>query len=111
MSRRIIQYDFTSADELYSAYMPFLVFGGVFIATKESFSLGEEVVLDMKFMEEPERIIISGAVAWITPVGAAGGKPAGIGVQFEEENSALVINKIETYLAGMLHSSNPTSTM
>ncbi len=111
MSRRIIQYDFSSAEELYNAYMPFVARGGIFIATKEKFDLGEEVVLDLKFMEEPERMVMPGIIVWITPLGASGGKAAGVGIQFDEENSKMGVNKIETYLAGMLHSSNPTSTM
>ena len=112
MSTRIITLDFGTANDLYSAYMPFIKNGGLFIATKENFKLGERVFLDIRIMKEPDRQKVEAKVVWVTPSGAQGGKPAGTGVRFEQEKeAALLRNKIETHLAGSLQSSNPTNTM
>lgn len=111
MNKRVISLDFVSVNDLYLAYMPFIMHGGLFIPTKEQFELAEEVILDIRLVNEPDRHQIEGTVAWITPVGAQGGKPAGIGIQFAEGKSVALRNKIETHLAGLLQSPNSTNTM
>jgi type IV pilus assembly protein PilZ len=95
---------------LYSAYMPFLRNGGLFVPTAKSYRLGDEVFLLLSLMEESEKIPISGRVVWVTPGGAQGNRAAGIGVQFSEQDST-ASSKIENYLAGSLESNRPTHTM
>lgn len=102
---------FTTEAALYMAYMPFLHGGGLFIRTNHLFAMGDNIELSVALLSEPEQYIITGKVAWITPKGAQGSKPAGIGIQFTGENSRLFCNKIETYLAGMLKSTQLTDTM
>jgi type IV pilus assembly protein PilZ len=95
---------------LYAAYMPFVKNGGMFIPTNKSYKLGDEVFMLLSLMDEAEKIPVAGKVVWVTPKGAQGNRAAGIGVQFcDQDNTA--INKIETYLAGMLNSDKPTHTM
>lgn len=96
---------------LYAAYMGFIKNGGLFIPTNKSYCLGDEVFLLLNLMEETEKLPAAGKVVWITPKGAQGNRAAGIGVQFSAEEGALVRNKIETYLAGMLKSDKPTHTL
>ena len=62
-------------------------------------------------MDDVERNTLRGIVIWITPPGAQGGKPAGVGVQFSDDKNGHFRNKIETYLAGLLNSANPTYTL
>jgi type IV pilus assembly protein PilZ len=95
---------------LYAAYMPFVKNGGMFIPTNKSYKLGDEVFMLLSLMEEPEKIPVAGKVVWVTPKGAQGNRAAGIGVQFSDQDNT-AINKIETYLAGMLSSDKPTHTM
>ena len=95
---------------LYSAYMPFVTNGGLFVATDKNYKLGEEIFLLLNIMDEPEKIPVAGKVVWITPQGAQGNRSAGIGVQFSEQDAAANA-KIEEYLAGMLNSDRPTHTM
>ncbi|MDP0563462.1 MAG: PilZ domain-containing protein [Candidatus Endonucleobacter sp. (ex Gigantidas childressi)] len=95
---------------LYEAYMPFLVRGGLFIPTSKEYKLGSEVFIRLTLMEELDVLPVPGVVVWITPKGAQGRKPEGIGIQFTEENSA-VRTKIETLLAGTLGADHSTSTM
>ncbi|WP_221795074.1 PilZ domain-containing protein [Oceanobacter mangrovi] len=95
---------------LYGAYMPFLKDGGLFIATNRPYQLGDEVFLLLKLMDDPDKLPVAGKVVWITPNGAQGNKPAGIGVQFTGD-SAMARDRIETHLAGAMKSDRPTHTM
>ncbi|MGH1438826.1 MAG: PilZ domain-containing protein [Cellvibrionaceae bacterium] len=95
---------------LYAAYMPYVTNGGLFIPTNKSYNVGDEVFVLLNLMEEPEKIPVAGKVVWITPKGAQGNRSAGIGIQFTEQDT-VAVNKIETYLAGILESERPTHTM
>lgn len=95
---------------LYSAYMPFIRNGGLFVPTNKSYEIGDEVFMLLTLMEESEKIPIAGRVVWVTPRGAQGNRTSGIGVQFSEQDAAANA-KIEEYLAGMLNSDRPTHTM
>jgi type IV pilus assembly protein PilZ len=95
---------------LYSAYMPYLEFGGLFVPTNKTYKLGDEVFMLLNLMDEPDKIPIAGKVVWVTPKGAQGNRTAGIGVQFSEQD-ATANTKIENHLAGSLTSDRPTHTM
>jgi type IV pilus assembly protein PilZ len=95
---------------LYSAYMPYLNNGGLFVPTNKTYKIGDEVFMLLNLMDEPEKIPIAGKVIWVTPKGAQGNRTAGIGVQFSEED-AIANSKIENHLAGALESDRPTHTM
>ncbi len=96
---------------LYSAYMPFLEHGGLFVPTNKSYNIGDDVFMLLTLMDEPEKIPIAGKVVWVTPKGAQGNRTAGIGVQFSEQDRGATQRKIETYLAGALSGDKPTQTM
>ena len=95
---------------LYSAYMPFVTNGGLFVATDKDYKLGEEIFLLLNIMDEPEKIPVAGKVVWITPQGAQGNRSAGIGVQFSDQDDT-ARRTIENHLAGSLQSDRPTHTM
>ncbi|RLA48504.1 MAG: pilus assembly protein PilZ [Gammaproteobacteria bacterium] len=95
---------------LYSAYMPFLDNGGLFVPTNKAYRVGDEVFMLLTLMDEAEKIPIAGKVVWVTPLGAQGNRTAGIGVQFSEQDAAANA-KIENHLAGSLSSDRPTHTM
>ena len=95
---------------LYSAYMPFVTNGGLFVATDKNYKLGEEIFLLLNIMDEPEKIPVAGKVVWITPQGAQGNRSAGIGVQFSDQDDT-ARRTIENHLAGSLQSNRPTHTM
>ena len=108
----IISLKIKDAASLYNAYMPFLKHGGLFAATAQSYSLGDEVVLLVTLAEETERLSVVGKVVWISPVGAQGNRTAGIGVHFNESaDGAVARTRIENLLAGMTSSERPTLTM
>jgi type IV pilus assembly protein PilZ len=95
---------------LYSAYMPYLENGGLFVPTNKPYKVGDDVFMLLSLMDESEKIPIAGRVVWVTPRGAQGNRTAGIGVQFSEQD-ATANAKIENHLAGSLSSDRPTHTM
>lgn len=108
----ILSLSITDKQALYDAYMPFVKNGGLFIPTKKTYALGNEVFVLLTLMEEKEKIPFSGKVVWITPKGAQGNRSTGIGVQLGDDQCGKDLrNKIETYLAGALKSDRPTHTM
>jgi len=97
---------------LYNAYMPFLKNAGIFVPTPKRYFLGDEVFLLLMLPESSERLPVAGKVIWVTPVGAQGNRPSGIGVQFAETaEGEAVKSKIEALLAGTLDAERPTNTM
>lgn len=102
---------FPTKEALYLAYMPFLSGGGVFVCTNEILPLTTAVHLSIRLLNESEPYYIDAKVAWVTPLGAQGNKPAGLGFQFISENSRDFRNKIESILADVLKSTQMTYTM
>lgn len=107
----ILSLSIKEKNALFTAYMPFVENGGLFIPTKRSYQMGQEVFMLLNLMDEPERLPIAGEVIWITPIGAEGYRTAGIGVQFSDQDGGIARNKIETYLAGTSDSERSTHTM
>lgn len=105
----ILSLTIRDVNALYAAYMPYVTNGGLFVPTPKKYKLGDEVFMLLTLMEETDRIPVAGKVIWVTPVGAEGGKAAGIGVQFTDGGQAR--NKIEGFLAGALKWEKPTHTM
>ena len=96
---------------LYSAYMPFIKNGGLFIPTSKAYQLGDEVFILLQLMESAERLPVAAKVIWVTPRGAQGKRAAGIGVQFSDQDAGNTSKKIESYLGGALQADRPTHTM
>jgi type IV pilus assembly protein PilZ len=96
---------------LYQAYLPFAKNGGIFVPTTTAYRFGDEVFVLLSLLDEVEKVPIVGRVIWVTPRGAVGRRPAGIGVQFSAADRGLTQKKIESYLAGALAGDKPTHTM
>jgi type IV pilus assembly protein PilZ len=97
---------------LYSAYIPYIKQGGIFVPTTRRYFIGDEVFLLLTLPDSSERMPVAGKVVWVTPTGAQGNRPAGIGVQFPDTGEGeSVRSKIETTLAGTLGADQPTQTM
>ena len=96
---------------LYSAYMPYVKSGGLFIPTNKSFNINEEVFMLLSLIDDPVKLKVVGKVIWLTPTTTAN-RPQGIGVQFSEKDGGLEVrNKIESLLGGALKSNRSTHTM
>ena len=111
MRQGILSLTIKDKGALYSAYMGYVKNGGLFIPTNKSYKIGDEVFMLLTLMEETEKLPVAGKVVWITPKGAQNNRPAGIGVQFSDQDNGAARNKIETYLAGAMTSDRPTHTM
>lgn len=94
---------------LFNAYMPYVTGGGLFIETQKNVMLGDEVFILLDILEQGEPTPVSAKVIWVTPKGSTSFKP-GIGIQLGAENRE-VMNMIETQIAELLNSPNPTHTM
>jgi type IV pilus assembly protein PilZ len=109
---RVLYLTVKDKKQLYTVYMPYTLFGGLFIPTSTVLELGEPVSIFLSLLNEPERLSVSGKVCFITPKGAQGNRAAGVGVQFDDnDDGKMAKRKIEGYLAGMLNSDQTTHTM
>ena len=96
---------------LYSAYMPYLKSGGIFVPTTKRYFLGDEVFLLLTLLDEKDRLPVAGKVVWVTPPGARLPWAPGIGVQFGDTAEGEAARaKIEALLAGHA-ATKPTHTM
>jgi type IV pilus assembly protein PilZ len=96
---------------LYMSYMPFVKNGGLFVATKKDYNLGDELFLLVKIMDEEEPMQISGKVVWVSPPAALGNKPRGIGLQFLGDTARKTSNLIESKLGASVSLTRATHTM
>ncbi|MCE9684747.1 MULTISPECIES: PilZ domain-containing protein [Shewanella] len=102
--------NFDTLHQLYRAYMPFIRPAGLFVATTESHFLGEELMIAYRLPGTSSVNEFRGRVVWINPVGASGGRPAGIGIKMLSEPDSHK-HHIEKLLSGELSSADLTCTM
>ena len=112
----IVTLNIADKNALYQSYMPFVSNGGLFIPTTRrdegvSYTLGDEVFLLLNLVEQGERLPVAGKVIWITPPGAQGQRPPGIGIQFSAQDAGATQQRIETLLAGVITADRPTHSM
>ena len=107
----ILSLNIRDKSSLYASYMPNIKNGGLFIPTKNTYKLGEEVFMLLQLMGSKEKLPVSGKVVWITPKGAQGNKTPGVGIQFSVLDKGATRNHIEKLIAGALKSNRPTHTM
>jgi len=97
---------------LYAAWIPLLRGGGIFLPSNRPHALGEEVLVLLSLLDDPNKIPLQGHVAWINPAHSAGNRPQGIGVQLNDSEVARELKKkVEGLLAGALQSARPTHTI
>lgn len=96
---------------LYMSYMPFVKNGGLFVPTKKDYNLGDEMFLLVTIMDEPEPTQISGKVVWISPEGALGNRPRGVGIQFMGDDAHHTVRLIESKLGASVSLTRSTHTM
>ncbi len=102
--------NFDTLHQLYRAYMPFIKPAGLFVATTESHFLGQELTIAYRLPGSSNTRELRGAVVWINPLGASGGRPAGIGVKILTDPDEHK-HHIENLLSRELASGDLTCTM
>ena len=101
-----------SKASLYAAWIPLLKGGGIFLPSNRNHALGEEVLILLSLLDDPNKIPLQGTVAWINPAHSTGNRPQGIGVQLHDSEVGRELRKkVEGLLAGALQSSRPTHTI
>lgn len=87
---------------LHASYMPFIKDGGIFVPTTQRFGLHDEVILQLRLVEEGKKLLIPGRVIWIsTGMGHRGTSP-GIGLQFTGEHRARIKQFLEEILGELV---------
>jgi type IV pilus assembly protein PilZ len=96
---------------LYSAYMPFIEGGGVFIPTQKEYLMGDQVYVILQLMDNPKRFSIACKVVWVSPAGMSQ-KSQGIGVQIPYDETGKELREfIENSLGSAIGSSRKTHTL
>ncbi|MDD2814787.1 MAG: PilZ domain-containing protein [Thiotrichaceae bacterium] len=101
-SDNLLMLEIKDENILYSSYMPFLKRGGVFYPTDRYniYHLGKPVSLMFTLMGE--KSMVPGKVVWINPQNAANGRPAGVGIQFDDFDQGKTKDRIERLIAPLL---------
>ena len=101
-----------SKSALYAAWIPLLKGGGIFLPSNRSHALGDEVLILLTLLDDPNKIPLQGSIAWINPAHSTGNRPQGIGVQLHDSEVGRDLKKrVEGLLAGASQSSRPTHTI
>jgi type IV pilus assembly protein PilZ len=95
---RTMNYEIKTQFDVNLSYMPFIKDGGLFIPTKEIFSLGEHVLLTLKLPGQKESEQVEGKVIWITPENALYQIYPGIGIQLTGSNAKAIHEQIKANL-------------
>ena len=93
-----IKYSIQNQLELNLSYMPFITDGGLFIPTKENFSLGDLVLIDLQLPGKKESQEVEGKVIWVTPNNALYEIEQGIGIQFTANNDKNIHQQVTEFL-------------
>lgn len=109
----IVRFDIADSRTLYSAYMPFIANGGLFVGQRHlgdmRYDLGSEVFLTLNLIEHNERLPVAGRVVWLSLRDTQ--RPQGIGIQFAPRDGGVTQRRIETLLAGQIDSDKATDTL
>ena len=101
-----------SKSALYAAWIPLLKGGGIFLPSNRSHALGDEVLILLTLLDDPNKIPLQGSIAWINPAHSTGSRPQGIGIQLHDSEVARELKKrVEGLLTGAQQSSRPTHTI
>lgn len=79
---RILKARYRSGAEFLNHYQSSFLYGGVFFPTREQLPLGESVVVEVRFPELGDRVLLRGFVAWRRQGRHRSGQRGGIGVEF-----------------------------
>ncbi len=109
---KMVQVNLVDRTSIYNSYMSFLNNGGVFIASDDTFAMGDEVLLVLEVGEAADRFPLKTTVCWINPVRGSTTRPRGVGLAFDNGDTAKQARHyIKNSLAGLLDLPRPTYTI
>src|SRR5262245_43789903 len=85
---RILKARYRTAMDFMCAYQASFPNGGVFFPTREHVTVGEPVVVEVRFPELGDRLLLRAYVAWRRSARVREGTPAGVGVEFSSTERA-----------------------
>ena len=103
---KTIDCHYQTLEDLHHAYLPFVQNKGLFIKTEKSYTLGDEVTLVIRLINETTVYQSPGKIIWIVPMGSHLPTPSGVGVQLMGSNHAIISTKMEALLAGFSSRAN-----
>ncbi len=106
----IIQASIPDIETLFASYMPYVVGGGLFIPSKLSVQLGEEVFVLTTLPEQTQKIPLTGKVIWVSQK-QNGIKPQGFGIQLTGEKGVSFKNEADRLVAGLKSTGRKSYTM
>jgi Tfp pilus assembly protein PilZ len=80
---RILKARYRGAADFLAAYQVSLAGGGLYFPTREHVTVGEPVVVEVRFPELGDRLLLRGTVTWRRGARVREGTPAGVGVEFD----------------------------
>ena len=105
----IIQATMADKDSLQASYMPYVIGGGLFVASPLEVAMGQELLVIASLPNMSQKFPVTGKVIWVSP--KRGMKPQGFAIQLAGEKGVAFRNEAERLLAGSLNAERPTFTM
>jgi Tfp pilus assembly protein PilZ len=84
---RILKARYRTAEAFLAAYQNSFAGGGLFFPTREHVTVGETVMVEVRFPELGDRVLLRSYVAWRRAARVREGTPAGVGVELDREES------------------------
>lgn len=80
---RILKARYRNAAEFVAAYQTSFPNGGLYFPTREHATVGDPVMVEVRFPELGDRVLLRAFVAWRRAACVREGTPAGVGVEFD----------------------------
>jgi uncharacterized protein (TIGR02266 family) len=84
---RILKARYRTAEAFLAAYQSSFPGGGLFFPTREHVTVGESVMVEVRFPELGDRVLLRCFVAWRRAARVRDATPAGVGVELDREES------------------------
>ncbi|MGC8503847.1 MAG: PilZ domain-containing protein [Acidithiobacillus sp.] len=91
MAARALSVVLRDLDAVQRYFMPRIKGGAVLVETPHHFKIGADVLLMITLPDGQPRAPVMGKVVWVTPPDNREGHPPGIGVQFTNDRSGVLI--------------------
>ena len=106
----VIHVHIPDKETLYHSFMPYVVGGGLFISSKVSIHMGEEISVCATLPEQEQEFLLKAKVVWVSQK-QNGVKPQGFGIQFLGEDGVFYKAEAEKLLAGIKANARSSYTM
>jgi len=85
-------------EQLKSAYLPFLVNGGVLVPSEADHEIGNDVLVELNLFCCNEPLDFSGKIVWTSPSNMHTEAMLGTGIEFSDEQAKALCKQFEIFL-------------